>query len=221
MCRFHTLNTPIALFLVASLCLPGCASLVQLHPPYDQKIRIGDHVDVTTGDKMYRGSVVYLDTEGLVIKTGKLVQQHSPVKTYTFTTQVSWSEVRRVRVRGILDRRGKLISDEEIKVNRRTTFRRALPFNIGILGCAASFGLGVFLQDRIFPPLGQKPLSSLNRGRAAFWLTWTGGTLFSTTGAYVVGRVLDRHRAILRVEKVRTAEGPSYSRVAPQEIPPR
>ena len=207
--RLHPLNTPLVLLLAAALS--GCASLVQIRPPYEQKLRIGDYVDVTVEGKSLHGSVAYLDAKGLVIKTGKVMHQYQPVKSYTFTTQLSWAEVRRIRVGGILDRRGKLISDEEIKVNRRTGYRRMLPFNLGLLGFAASFGLGVAIQDRYFPPLGEKPISSLNRGRGMFWMTWMGGTLLSTTGGYFVGRILDRRHAIQRVEKIRAAENPSYS----------
>ena len=209
--RLHPLNTPLILLLAAALSVSGCASLVQIRPPYEQKLRIGDDVDVTVEGKSLHGSVVYLDANGLVIKTGKVMHQYQPVKAYTFTTQLSWAEIRNIRVGGILDRRGKLISDEEIKVNRRTDYRRMLPFNLGLLGCAASFGLGVTIQDRYFPPLGQKPLSSLNKGRGIFWMTWMGGTMLSTAGGYLVGRILDRHHAIQRVERIRAAENPSYS----------
>jgi hypothetical protein len=128
------------------------------------------------------------------------------VEAYTYTTQVSWGEVRRLQVNGVLDRRGKLIGEEEIRVNTRTGFRKSLMLNVGILGFAASFGLGVLIQDRFFPPLGQKPISRLNVGRLAFWTTWMGGTVLSATGAYMVGGRIDRRRAIERIEVIRGAE---------------
>ncbi len=214
---FHLLlHIPLVSLLAAALSVSGCASQVQIRPPYEQKVRIGDNVDVTVGNKTFHGSVVYLDASGLVMKTGKEVHQYEPVKMYTFTTQLSWAEIQRIRVSGILDRRGKLISEEEIRVNRRTSYRRMLPFNLGLLGCAVSFGLGVAIQDRYFPPLGQKPISKLNEGRAVFRLTWMGGTLLSTAGSYLAGRILDRRHAIQRVEKIRTAETPSYSEANPK-----
>lgn len=213
--RLRPLCAPVALLLALLMTVSGCASVVQVRPPYDKKVRIGDVVHVTVGDKILHGRVVYVDSDGLVIKTGKTVQQQHPVKAYTFTTQVAWGDVQRLRVNGVLDRRGKLIGEEEIKVNRRTGYRGSLMFNAGLLGFAASFGLGVLIQDRYFPPLGQKPISKLNDGRVAFWLTWIGGTGLSTFGGYTVGRIFDRQRAIDRVEQIRSAEGISQAQANP------
>jgi hypothetical protein len=203
---FHPLRGPIALLLSALLILTGCTSMVQLRPPYDQKLRIGDRVHITSGDAVIHGQIVYLDANGVVLRRDKVVSQLHPVTAYQYTAQLSWAEVEKLRVDGILDRRGRLIGEEEIKVNRRTVFRRSLPWNMGLVGFAASFGLGVFLQDRIFPPLGQKPLSRMNQGRLAFWGTWVGGTLASGFGGYRLGRYADRRRAIERVEKIRAKE---------------
>jgi hypothetical protein len=180
--------------------------VVQVRPPYERKVRIGDQVHVTVEDKVLHGRVVYVDRQGLVIRTGKVVHQEHPVKAYTYTTQVAWGDVQRLQVNGVLDRRGRLIGEEEIRVNRRTSYRKSLMFNVGLLGLAASFGLGVMIQDRYFPPLGQKPLSKLNDGRLAFWLTWVGGTALSAAGGRVVGALIDRRLAVQRVEAIRSAE---------------
>ncbi|MSS73217.1 MAG: hypothetical protein EXS64_17275 [Candidatus Latescibacteria bacterium] len=200
------MRAPISLLLAVLLAASGCASVVQVRPPYEQKVRIGDQVHVTVGDKILHGRVVYVDRLGLVIRTGKTVQQQHPVEAYTYTTQLIWGDVKRLQVNGVLDRRGKLIGEEEIRVNTRTGFRKSLMLNVGILGFAASFGLGVLIQDRYFPPLGQKPISRLNVGRLAFWTTWMGGTVLSATGGYVIGNLIDRRRSAERVELIRGAE---------------
>jgi hypothetical protein len=88
-------------------------------------------------------------------------------------------------------------------------------FNAGLLGFAASFALGVMIQDSYFPPLGQKPISRLNSGRAAFWMTWVGGTFLSTVGGRVVGGHVDRWRAVQRVEEVRGAEEAAQAQAQP------
>jgi len=209
------LRAPVALLLAVVLTASGCASVVQVRPPYERKVRIGDHVHVTVGDKIIHGRVVYVDDRGLVVRTGKVVHQEHPVKAYTYTTQVAWGDVQRLRVNGVLDRRGKLIGEEEIRVNRRTGYRRSLMFNVGLLGFAASFGLGVAIQDRYFPPLGQKPISKLNDGRLAFWLTWVGGTALSAAGGRVVGALIDRRRAVERVELIRGAEEAPQAQAQP------
>ena len=194
---------PLALLLAACLGPIGCASVVQIRPPYEKKVRIGDVVHATVEDKIIHGSVVYADRKGLVIKTGKTVKQEHPVKAYSFTTQINWSEIQNLQVDGILDPQGKLISEEEIKVNKRTNFRKSLMLNTAIIGFGASFGLGVLIQDQVYPPLGGKPISKLNDGRGAFWMTWIAGTLISTLGGYAVGGHIDRQRAIDRVVQMR------------------
>lgn len=212
---FLPLRAPVALLLAVILAASGCASVVQVRPPYERKIRIGDQVHVTVGEKLLHGRVVYVDNRGLVIRTGKVVHQKHPVEAYTYTTQVAWSDVQRLQVNGILDRRGRLIGEEEIRVNRRTGYRKSLMLNVGLLGFAASFGLGVVIQDRYFPPMGKKPISRLNDGRLAFWLTWMGGTILGATGGYVIGNLVDRRRAIERVELIRGAEEATQAQAQP------
>ena len=217
MLSLKRLNARVAVLLLLSMIASGCGSVVQIRPPYDRKIRIGDRVHAFVSEGVLNGEVVYFDGKGLVLKTGKKVEQRHPVKAFTLTSYIDWKEIKQLKVEGVLDRSGNLIGEEEIRVNQRTNLRGSFMLNVGILGFASSFGLGVFVQDRMFPPLKDKPISSLSNGRAAFWMTWVGGTLISAVGGYWVGRHIDRNQAIQRIERQRglLQQGPSSAQAHP------
>ena len=198
----------LALLLCVLLASSGCSrlSVVQIRPPYPEKVHPGDGVKITTEDgTRYSGRVVYVDRAAVVIRTPRQTITKNPVISARYGTTIPWEKVRSIRVAGTLDSRGKLISNEEIRINRRTNLYRKLPINIGLLGLAASFLIAAHVQDNISPTSADAPLGRHSRGRMAFWTIWVGGTLGSVFLGHQVGAHLDRRRAIDRIERDRKA----------------
>ncbi len=203
---------PLFKAITCTLCLllafSGCAynTVVQIKAPYAPKVRPGDGVKINTKDgTLHSGRVVYVDRSIVVIRTPKQTDVKHPVESARFGTTVRWDEVETVKVAGTLDSRGALISNEEIRVNRRTSQNRKLFVNIGLLGMTASFLAAVKFQDSISPASTDASFDSHGKGRAAFWSTFIGGTLASALVGYALGVRMDRKVAIQRIERQRAA----------------
>lgn len=142
-----------ALAVACVFVLTSCASsIVTIRPPYPEKLLEGDGVKITGKDgTLYAGRVIYVDRKVVVLRTPKQTISENPVKTARFATTIPWSEVTKVRVAGVLDRKGRLISNEEIRIKRRTKDWRNYAINIGLLGLVGSFVLGVAIQDAVSP----------------------------------------------------------------------
>ena len=196
---------PAAKCLIFALCLalilPGCATVVQIQPPFGPKVRPGDGVKVTMKDgTLISGRVTYVDNAVIVVRTPRQTMMVSPVKMGRFGTTIQWVKVRQVKVAGTLDSQGRLISNEEIRVNHRSKNQRIFTINIGLLGTAASFLAGVRVQDSISPASTDLPTHRHNAGRVGFWMIWIGGSLASLASGYLLGDYLDRRKAIERIE---------------------
>ena len=195
----------VSLALCALLILSACArEVVQIKPPYDKKVRVGDGIKATTTDgTIHSGRVVYVDRNAVVIRTPRQTLEEHPVKASKFGTTIPWKDVRWIKIAGTLDSQGKLISNEEIRVNRRTKKNRNLLINVGLLGVAASFATAVYVQDRISPASADLSRHNHGKARIAFWSTWVGGAVASAVLGYRLGDHLDRRRAIARIERLR------------------
>ena len=195
----------IACFFVASLLVfSGCASQVIITKPYHEKLRIGDGIKLTVKDgTVHSGRIVYLDRGSVVIRTPKQKKAQRPVEVARFGSTVPWSEVVRVRVSGTLDNQNKLISNEEIRVNRRTNHRRNLGVNVGLLGSGLSFLLATYLQNKVSPATTDLSSNRHSLGRTAFWSTFILGSLGSLTAGYKAGTHWDSQVSIARIERQR------------------
>lgn len=196
----------LALGLGLMMALSGCGfgSVVQIKPPYPNKLRPGDGVKITVADgTIHSGRVVYVDRSVVVIRTPRQTRLEHPVKSARFGTTIKWEDVRRVKVAGTLDSKGKLVSNEEIRINRRTNHRLKMVANLGLLGSALSFLGGVQIQDSISPASTDLSTHRHGRARFAFWSTWVGGSLASALAGYLWGKQMDRQRAIGRIERQR------------------
>ena len=195
----------LATLLCLALMLPACTrEVIQIREPYHEKIRIGDGVKImTTKGTLYSGRVVYVDRSAVVIRTPRQTISDHPVKKARFGTTIPWQEVRTVKVAGTLDSQRKLISNEEIRVNRRTNIARKWLVNIGLLSIATSFSIAVRVQDDVSPASTDLTRHSQGKARLAFWSTWIGGSLTGAILGYRLGSHLDRKRSIRRIERQR------------------
>ena len=194
----------VCILLAASLAFLGCAVQVVVSQPFHEKLRIGDGIKITVKDgTVHSGRIVYLDRGSVVIRTPKQTKAKSPVEVAIFGTTVPWSEVVRVKVSGTLDSQRKLISNEEIRINRRTNHRRNFGINTGLLGTGLSFLAGAYIQDKISPPTIDVTNFRHEQGRAVFWSTFITGTVASALLGYKWGDHLDRNVAIARIERQR------------------
>jgi len=219
----HPVIRGIALCLCLAFCLSSCANtVVQIRPPYPRKIHPGDGVKITKKDgTIHSGRVTYVDRAIVVLRTPRQTISDNPVKKAKYASTILWSDVHYIKVAGTLDSEGQFISNEEIRVNRRTSQYRKLPVNIGLLGTVAGFLAGIQFQDSISPPSTDPTFSRHSKARMAFWATWIGGTLASILIGYRLGVHMDRRVAIARIEhqrrKFRTAQLDSLmSRMLPQ-----
>ncbi len=225
-------DAALPLFLCASLILASCApSVVQIRPPYPDKVRPGDGVKVSLkSGKEVSGRVTYVDGSVMVVRTPKQTVSETPVKETRFGTTITWPEVTAIKVAGTLDSTSRLISNEEIRINHRTNHRRNFTVNLGLLGSAAAFLIASSLQDQVASPFD--PSKDHARGRATFWTTWLLGSTAAATGGYYLGRQIDRSKAIQRIERLRAqlrrstqdSMRASYSKSVfgtPLEHPPR
>ena len=197
-----------AVALCLAVCLQACAhnSVVQIRPPYAQKVQPGDGVKITTLDgTLHSGRVSYTDRSVLVIRTPKQIKTEHPVKSAKFGTTIRWDEVKTVKIAGTLDSRGKLISNEEIRVNRRTNSRRKMALNVGLLGSLASFLIATRVQDGVSPASTDASNDNHGVGRFWFWTTWVAGTAGSTYGGRLLGTHMDWRRSVDRIERQRLA----------------
>ena len=196
-----------ALFLCLAILVIGCGhSVVQIRPPFNQKVRIGDGVKITVSDgTIHSGRVSYTDKSIVVIRTPRQTVSVHPVKSARFGTTIPWEEVRQVKVVGTLDAEGKLISGEEIRVNRRTNLRRNTLINIGLLSLATSFLIATKIQDHVSPPSANPPSKDHGKGRFAFWAAWVTGSASGSFLGYKLGDYLDQRHAIDRINRERTA----------------
>jgi hypothetical protein len=216
------IHTPLSKGISIALCLilfaSGCGTaVVQIRAPFHPKLRNGDGVKITTSDGIiHSGRIVYIDNSVIVIKTPKQVIVEKPVKTSKFGTTIPWESVKQVKVAGTLDGNKKLISNEEIRINRRTNSRRNMGINIGLLGMAVSFLAGVRIQDSVSPASIDPTIDSHGRARIAFWTTFIGGTVASILTGYKIGERMDRQRSIDRIERfrvnLRKAQGDTLAR---------
>jgi hypothetical protein len=196
--------TYICFLLIAVLPWVSCTSYVVIAPNYPAKLRIGDGVKLTMKDgTVYSGRAVYLDQASIVIRTPKQTKARSPVEVARFGTTVPWKDVVHVKVTGTLDRQGKLISNEEIRVNHRSNHRRHMLTNIGLLGVSISFLGAALMQGQVSPTNLTGPSTGHTKGRIAFWSTFILGSAASTFLGYKVGQNLDRQVAITRIERFR------------------
>ena len=195
----------IALCLCLAFLLSGCAStVVQIRPPYPKKVRPGDGVKITMKNGItHSGRVTYVDRAIVVLRTPRQTISDNPVKKAKYASTILWSDVNYIKVAGTLDSEGQFISNEEIRVNRRTSLYRKLPVNIGLLGTVVSFLAGLQFQDSISPPSTDPAFSRHNRARMAFWATWIGGSMASLLIGYRLGVHMDRKVTIARIEHKR------------------
>jgi hypothetical protein len=148
--------------------------------PFHEKLRIGDGIKLTVMDgTIHSGRILYLDRATVVIRTPKQIKAKSPVEVARFGSTIPWNEVALVKVAGTLDNQRKLISNEEIRINRRTNRKRNLGVNMGLLGLGLSFLAGTYLQDRISPPITNVTNFRHQQGRTAFWSILISGSLAS------------------------------------------
>lgn len=196
---------PIAVVLSAALILASCApTIVQVKRPYHTKVRPGDGVKVLTKDgTTFSGRVTYVDQSLVVIVTPKQVIQRHPVESARFGTSIPWETVHTIRVAGTLDSDGRLISNEEIRVNRKSNLRQKMLINVGLMGLAAGFLAGARIQESIAPADPTNLKGSHGKGRLAFWTTVLGTSGLGLAGGYKLGSYMDRGRAIDRIERFR------------------
>jgi hypothetical protein len=197
----------VILLLVLSLGASGCThTIVQIRPPYAQKLRAGDGVKITVADgTILSGRVIHVDRMSIVVRTPKQTITENPVKAARFATTIRWADVRTVKVAGTLDSQGKFVSSEEIRVNRRSNYRRNLAINFGLLGLAGSFLVASAIQNAVSPSNTDTSTGNHGLGRFAFWATWGLGTAGSGLAGYQLGHHMDRNRALGRIERQRTA----------------
>ena len=198
------LITYTSLLLIFLLPTISCTSFVVIAPPYPTKLRVGDGVKLIMKDgTVYSGRTVYLDQASIVIRTPKQTKAQSPVEVAKFGTTVPWKDVVHVKVSGTLDHQGKLISNEEIRVNHRSHHRRNMLINVGLLGTTLSFLGAALVQDRVSPTnlTGSSP--SHTKGRLAFWSTFILGSAASAFLGFEAGQHMDRQVAITRIERFR------------------
>ncbi len=197
----------VAYILASILIFSGCAQNVIILPPYDQKLRVGDGVKLTVEDgTLHTGRIVYLDRASVVIRTPKQVISENPVRSVRFGTSIPWNEIRKIQVTGVLDSRKKLISNEEIRIKRRTNYRRNYAINFGLLGVATSFLFATRIQANISPTTADLSKHSPGKARLGFWSTWITGTVATAISAYMAGKKLDRMNTIHRIERERALE---------------
>ena len=191
--------------LAVSITLSACApSVVQIKPPFQKKLRPGDGVKITDrSGTLHSGRIVYLDNKVLVIRTPRQTLSDKPVKSVKFGTSIPWETIAKVRVAGTLDSQRKLISNEEIRINRRTNLRRKLAANVGLLGLATSFLIGSAIQESIAPADPANHTGNHGRARFAFWSTVLAGTAASAYVGYRLGWFIDTQGAIERIERSR------------------
>lgn len=194
-----------ALLLAAAIVCSACASsVVQIRPPYAQKLRPGDGVKVTTKKgTLFSGRVLYLDSNVLILRTPRQTITEKPVKTARFGQSIPWETIGTLRVAGTLDSQKKLISNEEIRINRRTNLRQKLMANVGLLGLATSFLIGASIQEHIAPADPDNLVGNHGHARFSFWSTVLLGTAASVGIGYKVGDILDNRQAIDRIERFR------------------
>lgn len=193
-----------AVMLILILPFISCTSFVVIGPPYQTKLRVGDGVKLTLKDgTLYSGRITYVDQVSIVIRTPKQTKSQSPVEVAQFGTTIPWSEVNRVKVSGTLDSQGKLISNEEIRVNYRSNYRRNMVTNIGLVGVTLSFLGAAIAQDQVSPTNFGGNNESHLKGRIVFWSSFILGSVASLALGYETGSYLDRQVAITRIERFR------------------
>ena len=196
---------PIALALALTLITASCASsVVQIRPPYYEKLRAGDGVKIREKDgTLHAGRVGYLDKKLIVIRTSKQKIANNPVKVTQFGTSIHWETIHSLKVSGTLDSQRKLISNEEMRVHRKTNLKDKLKVNSGLLGLAAGFLIGSAVQDRMAPADPANLTGNHRRARFAFWTVLLGGTAAGVGIGHEVGSILDSQKAINRIERSR------------------
>jgi hypothetical protein len=203
-----TTVTIVALVLSALMGLQACAhrSVVQVKPPYPRKVRPGDGVKITMlNGTLYSGRVVYVDKVVTVIRTPEQVSTEKPVKSVRFGTTIRWDEVKTVKVAGTLDSQGQLISNEEVRVNRRTNSGLKMVFNVGLLGSFVSFLAATAIQDAISPASTDLTDDNHDTARFWFWTSWGIGTAASAYLGHQYGQYVDWRRSVDRIERQRAA----------------
>ncbi len=196
---------PIMLGLVAALIVSSCApSIVQIREPYFQKLRPGDGVKIRVkSGTLHAGRVVYLDQKVVVIRTPRQRITDNPVRASRFGTTIPWETIHSLKVAGTLDSRRKLISNEEIRINRKTNLREKLMVNAGLLGLATSFLIGAAIQEHMAPADPNNLTGNHGRARFTFWSVMLGGTAASVVAGRQIGSYLDDRRAIGWIERSR------------------
>ncbi len=195
--------TPLlmAALLFGTACAP---SVVQIRAPYHQKLRPGDGVKIMVKDgTIFSGRVTYVDQAVIVVRTPKQTIQRHPVQSARFGTSIPWETVHRVRVAGTLDKDGALVSNEEIRVNRKSQLNQKMMLNIGLLGAAASFLIGAAVQDNIAPADPNNLVGNHGKARLSFWSILLAGSAASLYGGYKAGDQMDQSRAVDRIERFR------------------
>ena len=176
--------------MVLLACLvSGCgASLLQFGPESAARLDLGEEIVLARTDGSWsRGRIAYRDTEGVVLRTRRRSVQSGPVQLDRFTVRVAWSDIQSVRVRGVIDGYGGVISEQKIAGSMDSEDRWNWSLNLGLLGSAAGFVLGAKIYDSV----GREEASI-----APFWPIWAGGTAVGGLGGYAIGRMLDRSWAI-------------------------
>lgn len=144
--------------------------------------------------------MVYLDQKVIVIRTPKQRIANNPVQVAQFGTTIPWETIHSLKVAGTLDSQRKLISNEEIRVNRKTNLKDKLKVNSGLLGLAAGFLIGSAVQDRMAPADPANLTGNHGRARFAFWTILLGGGAAGVGLGHEVGGRLDIQKAIKRIE---------------------
>ena len=152
---------------------------------------------------LHSGRVVYLDAKVVVLRTPRQTITNSPVKSAKFGTSIPWETVKSIRVAGTLDSQNKLISNEEIRINRRTNLRQKMMANMGLLGLATSFLIGSAIQESMAPADPANLTGNHGRARFSFWTTVLAGTAASIGAGYRMGKLLDNKYSVNRIERAR------------------
>ena len=183
--------------LLLGCLLSGCsASVLRFGPESTAQLDLGEEIVlVRTDGTSVRGRIAYRDTEGVVLRTRRRSVRSDPVQVDRFTERLAWSEIQSVRVQGVMDGYGWIISEQRIAGSMGSAGRRNWSINLGLLGSAAGFILGTKVYDSV----GAEEASMM-----PFWPIWVGGTTVGGLGGYALGRILDRSWAIREIRGQRS-----------------
>ena len=182
---------------IAPLCAAvvfGCsAPALRLSPPFSARLEAGDAIKITTKDRAtVHGRILDMDSKGITLRVARRTTKAYPYEVDSFAERLGWQDIETLDTRALLDPRGKLVTEQEIRENM--LWRDRLNWMI----TAALFGAG-----------GGLYASSEQGDDATSIQFWSRPTVGATAGAvfgYLIGRRADRNRAIRRILRTRQVE---------------